>query len=84
VWYVLNQACFSYGGTHSICFNTARRWQQYVLAGLPAHQQQLYFGAGGSYRADDLANRAQMLNELQAEVRLIAQDLENLLRHLDG
>jgi hypothetical protein len=84
VWYVLNEACFSYGGKHSILYNTRRRWQEYVLTGLSESQQQLYFGAGGPYRADELSNRAQMLNQLQAQVRLIDQDLQGLLLHFSG
>lgn len=39
---------------------------------------QLYFGKGGKYRADELKNRADMLDQTEAYVTLMKQDLKTL------
>ncbi|AKD58535.1 hypothetical protein SD10_14275 [Spirosoma radiotolerans] len=79
VWYVLNETLFSNLGDHPISYNIRQRWQNYVLADVPATQPELYFGKGGDYQADDLHNRANMLNQLQSSVRSINQDLQSLV-----
>ncbi|MFD2936366.1 hypothetical protein [Spirosoma flavum] len=79
VWYVLNEKLFSNIGQHSISHNIRQRWQDYVLNGASKEQQDLYFGKGGNYQADDLHNRANMLNQLQSSVRSIYQDLQSLV-----
>lgn len=79
VWYVLNEKLFSNLGDHAISYNIRQRWQNYVLNDVPATQQELYFGKGGKYQADDLHNRANMLNQLQSSVRSIDQDLQSLV-----
>ncbi|WP_245776581.1 hypothetical protein [Spirosoma endophyticum] len=79
VWYMLTDKSFSYGGQHSISFNTRQRWVDYSLDGTSAQEVQMYFAAEGDYRADNLSTRAEMLNQLQSEVRLIVQDLQSLL-----
>lgn len=79
VWYVLNEKLFSNIGEHAISYNIRQRWKNYVLNDVPADQQELYFGQGGNYQADDLHNRANMLNQLQSSVRSIDQDLQSLV-----
>ncbi|WP_338871392.1 hypothetical protein WBJ53_25275 [Spirosoma sp. SC4-14] len=79
VWYVLNEKSFSYGGQHSIRYNTRLRWQKYDLAGMSAQDSALYFGTEGNYAADDLLTRSEMLNQLQSAIRLIDQDLQSFL-----
>ena len=79
VWYVLNEKLFSNGGQHSISYNIRQRWQNYVVSGASPEQISLYFGEGGNYQADDLHNRANMLNQLQSSVRSINQDLQSLV-----
>lgn len=39
---------------------------------------ELYFGQGGKYRADELKNRADMLDQTEAYVALMKQDLKTL------
>ena len=78
VWQMLTESPFSYGGQHSISFTTRQRWMNYNLAGVSALEQQLYFKPEGDYGADNLSTRAEMLNQLQAEVRLLFQDLQGL------
>lgn len=79
IWYFLNEKLFSNLGEHTISYNTRERWQNYVLNGVLTNQQELYFGKGGDYQADDLHNRANMLNQLQSSVRSIDQDLQSLV-----
>lgn len=79
VWYVLNENLFSNIGEHAISYNIRQRWKNYVLNDVPIAQQALYFGQGGDYQADDLHNRANMLNQLQSSVRSINQDLQSLV-----
>lgn len=79
VWYVLNEKLFSNQGQHSISYNIRQRWQYYVVNGATPEQIRLYFGEGGNYQADDLHNRANMLNQLQSSIRSIDQDLQSLV-----
>ncbi len=82
VWYVLNEKTFSNSQQYSIAHNIRQRWLDYVLSGTSDAERTLYFEAGGSYRADDLHTRANMLNQLQSSVRLINQELQSLLLNL--
>lgn len=79
VWYVLNEKLFSNSGQTTIRANIRQRWRSYELADTSPQRQQLYFGAGGEYQAGDLHVRANMLDQLQASVRSINQDLQSLL-----
>ncbi len=47
-----------------------------------AHRTALFFGDGGDYDLDELRDRADMLDEVQAEVDLMNQELALLLRQL--
>ena len=89
VWYLLTEKAFSNRGQNSVAHNTRLRWQRYGELDAPEsragrRQQALLFGAGGRYQADDLTVRANMLNELQAAVRLLNQELQGLLLSLDS
>ena len=84
VWYLLTDPAFSNGGQTSLAHNTCQRWQHYGQLAHPASQEgrqlaALLFGPGGTYSADQLTVRANMLNELQAAVRLLNQELQGLL-----
>ncbi|GAB3220586.1 hypothetical protein [Spirosoma arcticum] len=79
VWYVLNENLFSYGGEHSISYNTRQRWQEYVLNGSTLKEQEIYFGQGGFYQSGNLHARAEMLGQLKAAVQSINQDLYSLV-----
>jgi len=83
VWYMLSTPAFSNAGQTSLAHNTRQRWQHYrQLAHLSSKQGQelatLLFGEGGTYSADELTLRANMLNELQSAVRLLNQELQAL------
>jgi hypothetical protein len=68
-----------------LAHNARRRWERYGQlersdSRRSREQQELLFGDGGRYDADALHLRADMLNELQASVRLINQDLRSCFR----
>jgi hypothetical protein len=84
LWYLLTTPAFSNYGQASIAHNTRLRWQHYgplAHPGSKASQQlaTLLFGPGGTYSADQLTVRANLLNELQSAVRLFDQELQGLL-----
>lgn len=84
VWYILTNKAFSNKGQNSVAHNTRLRWQRYGQLTAPdskdgQRQQALFFGEGGQYGADELTVRANMLDEVQASVRLINQELQGLL-----
>ncbi|MGI4759108.1 MAG: hypothetical protein ACRYF0_00275 [Janthinobacterium lividum] len=84
VWYMLTNPAFSNSGQTSIVHNTRQRWQRYGQLAKPDSKQgkalaALLFGAGGQYSADQLTVRANLLNELQAAVRLLNQEVQGLL-----
>ncbi len=83
VWYMLTEPAFSNSGQTALAHNTRQRWQHYGQLAHPASRQgkelaALLFGAGGRYSAAQLTVRANMLNELQAAVRLLNQELQGL------
>ncbi len=45
-------------------------------------KQELFFGTGGKYRANDLHTRTSMLNQLKAEIRSINQNLQSFMLKL--
>lgn len=88
VWYMLWEPGFSNSGQTSIAHNTRQRWlQRKELADPNSKDSQqltaLLFGNGGQYTAEQLALRADMLNELQSAVHLLNQELQGLLLLLE-
>jgi|GEM_PF-121867 hypothetical protein len=53
-----------------------------LLDTLVVKKQELFFGTGGKYRANDLHTRTSMLNQLKAEIRTINQNLQALMLKL--
>ena len=81
---MLTNPAFSNQGQTSIAHNTRQRWQHYGQLAHPTSKDgrvltALLLGPGGPYSADQLTVRANMLNELQAAVRLLNQELQGLL-----
>lgn len=84
IWYVLNEKYFSNSGKLSLVQSIKQRWLEFDLGKkVNKAQEQLYFGDGGIYKADDLHTRAAMLNELQSTVRSINQDLQGLMLYIE-
>lgn len=46
------------------------------------HRKALFFGGGGAYTADELRDRAVMLDMVESDVNLMSHDLEHLLQEL--
>jgi hypothetical protein len=82
-WYMLNEKHFSNSGQSSLAANIKQRWEKFDLdPPVSAADEKLFFGEGGVYKADDLHKRAAMVNELQATIRSVNQDLQRLLQYL--
>lgn len=84
VWFVLTEKRFSNSGTSTLLNNLRQRWISYQFEGNTAKaEQSVNFSEGGIYKAADLHARAQMINQLQAVIRSINQNVNILLNELD-
>jgi len=84
IWYILTHKEFSNKQTFSLCHNIRERWIKYEELTTKNKKQndketELLFGAGGIYTSDQLQTRADMINQLQALIRLMDQDVQFLL-----
>ena len=85
IWTILNDKEFSNSGKNDLQESIKNRWLQYNFDGkIDAETEKLFFYDGGIYTADDLSSRANMLNELQATVRSLEQDLKSLSIRLNS
>jgi hypothetical protein len=84
IWYMYTEKKFSNKEAHSIIGNMKERWLHYQFDDNKAEaDQSVIFSDGGFYRADDLHNRAAMLNQMQSATRTINQNINYLLLDLD-
>ncbi|MBB6372331.1 hypothetical protein [Chryseobacterium shigense] len=84
IWYMYTEKKFSNKEEHSIISNMKERWLHYQFDDVKADaDQSVIFSNGGFYRADDLHNRAAMLNQMQSATRTINQNINYLLLDLD-
>lgn len=84
IWYMYTEKKFSNKESHSIIQNMKERWLHYQFDdNKPKADQSVIFSDGGFYRADDLHNRAAMLNQMQSATRTINQNINYLLLDLD-
>lgn len=84
LWYVLNEKQFSNSGETSLIQSIKKRWKDYIFKGnIESEDIDLYFRNGGTFVSEDLHNKATMLNQLQATLRSIHQDLSNFTTHID-
>ncbi|MBW1654643.1 hypothetical protein GSY47_04530 [Flavobacterium quisquiliarum] len=85
IWIIINEKQFSNSGKNDLQESIKNRWLQYNFNGkIDAKTQKLFFDDGGIYTADDLYTRANMLNELQATIRSLEQDLKSLSLKLNS
>lgn len=85
IWTILNEKQFSNSGEKSLRESIKNRWIQYNFDGkTDLETQKLFFDTGGIYTASNLHSRANMLNELQATIRSLEQDLKSLAIRLNG
>ena len=84
IWYMYTEKKFSNKEKHSIISSMKERWLHYQFDDeKEAADQSVIFSDGGFYRADDLHNRAAMLNQMQSATRTINQNINYLLLDLD-
>ncbi|MGN7866646.1 hypothetical protein [Chryseobacterium sp.] len=84
IWYMYTEKKFSNREERSIIGNMKERWLHYQFDdNKSAADQSVIFSDGGFYRADDLHNRAAMLNQMQSATRTINQNINYLLLDLD-
>ncbi|WP_143144081.1 hypothetical protein [Cytophaga hutchinsonii] len=84
IWYLLTHKEFSNNKQNPIINNICERWKEYNqleegATKKTARQIDLLFGSGGIYTAELLETRANMLNQLQAAIKLLDQDIQQLL-----
>lgn len=85
VWYVLHDKTFSNSGQTTLGHNLKNRWLQFELGGKTGKEkEQLLFGPGGVYTSEDLHTRSALINQLQATIRSIQQDLSSLALSVNG
>lgn len=84
IWYMYTEKKFSNREDRSIIGNMKLRWLHYQFDdNKTTADQSVIFSDGGFYRADDLHNRAAMLNQMQSATRTINQNINYLLLDLD-
>lgn len=84
IWYMYTEKKFSNREARSIIGNMKERWLHYQFDDNRQNaDQSVIFSDGGFYRANDLHNRAAMLNQMQSATRTINQNINYLLLDLD-
>lgn len=84
IWYMYTEKKFSNKESHSIIQSMKQRWLHYQFDDNQNEADaSVIFSDGGFYRADDLQNRAAMLNQMQSATRTINQNINYLLLDLD-
>lgn len=83
IWYMLNEKMFSNNQKNTLIESIKNRWLTINFKDdLSSEDEYLFFNKGGTYTAEDLHLRANMLNELQATVRSLHQDLASLTNNI--
>lgn len=83
LWTILNLKAFSNAKDITLLQSIKNRWSHYIFDDeISKEEIALFFGNGGKYTAEDLQDRADMLNQMQASIRSIHQDLASLSIHL--
>jgi hypothetical protein len=84
VWYMYTEKKFSNRDNAPIIESIKKRWLHFQFDNnLEAAEKSVIFSNGGFYRAEDLHNRAAMLNQMQSATRTINQNINYLLLDLD-
>ncbi|WEK69553.1 MAG: hypothetical protein P0Y62_17250 [Candidatus Chryseobacterium colombiense] len=84
IWYMYTEKKFSNKEQYSIISSMKERWLHYQFDDdKNAANHSVIFSDGGYYRANDLHNRAAMLNQMQSATRTINQNINYLLLDLD-
>ncbi|WP_160717434.1 hypothetical protein [Chitinophaga solisilvae] len=85
VAYMLTEKKFSNSGTSSLLLNLKNRWVAYQFNGSEQDgNKSVIFSDGGRYTAADLHARSAMINQLQAVIRSVNQQINYLLVEMNG
>lgn len=83
LWLMLTEKRISNSGTNAILTNLKHRWIKFQFNGNEAEAAaSVNFTKGGIYRADELRNRAAMINQLRVEIRSLEQYIHLFLQEL--
>ena len=83
VWYMLNEKDFSNSHNKSLIESIKTRWKMLNFSNeISVEDEKKFFQNGGIFSADELHQRANMLNELQATIRSLHQDLASLTNNI--
>ncbi len=83
IWYMLTEKEFSNSKKISLAESIKQRWLTINFQEeISAEDEITFFKKGGVYAADDLHMRANMLNELQATIRSLHQDLASFTNNI--
>jgi hypothetical protein len=88
VWYYLNYYNPNQPYQSSMRYQIIERWMSFGQIYVAKSKKKkslinVYFGNGGKYSAEQLYNRASMLDQLEAQISLIKQDLKGLALELE-
>lgn len=89
IWHYLNYYNPSIPGNNSLRYQLVERWLSFgQIQAVSSNKKQkfidLNFGNGGIYTADQLYNRANMLEQLESVIKLIKQDLTHLSHEFES
>ncbi|HEV7378252.1 MAG TPA: hypothetical protein VGN64_00550 [Dyadobacter sp.] len=85
VWRMLNERQFSNKGDKTLSQSIKNRWVEFEFDGEnTGKKQDLIFGNGGIYRADDFQTRSSLINQMQSTIRSINQDLMSLVVYIES
>lgn len=86
VWYYLNGGSSISREGLTLREELVARWKRFNRFDKETNQKEidLYFGEGGKYAAEQLANRSNLLDQVESFVALMKQDLRVLMRELNS
>lgn len=85
VWKMLHEKQFSNKGDITLSQSIKNRWTEFEFDGEPTGKKQdLIFGNGGIYRAEDFQTRSSLINQMQSTIRSINQDLMSLVVYIES
>lgn len=88
IWYYLNYSNPDVADMPSLRDQIINRWMSFgQIADASGKKKDkliaMYFGAGGKYTAEQLYNRANMHDQIEASINLMKQDLKGLAKELE-
>mgnify|MGYP000716510753 CR=1 FL=1 len=89
IWYILNRKEFNFPQNESILEHTQSQWKLYGERIKDKNKTDyilptIYFDDEALYNFEELRNRAKMVNQLQAQIRLINQELQILIVRIEN